>query len=341
MRLNMRLNMRLKTIVFPPALARTAALLMAAVLVPAAFMSGLAAAERELTIRFESDVFARKGDAVVTQAELDAYMARIPEEHRAGVLAANKRLGKIIDELFLTRLIAGDGIDQGLLDDPAIHAHLYQVAMVYLAEQRTQRIQEQAELDDYTRQARERYMGNPDAYRQNEAFGFSHVLVTTEARSDDQARSLLEDLREKLIAGEEFESLAAEYSEDPSVERNQGRFEDVAPDRLDADFAAALRELSEPGEISPPVKTQFGWHLIRLDRHQPGEVPEFDEIADQLRKQARTNHLDEVRERYIREVMNVPLEIEPGAVDALLERYPPPENSPPENSPPENSPEQP
>lgn len=282
-------------------------------------------ARAELAIDFESEVFARRGEAVVTQADIDVYLSRIPEADRAGVLSDPKRVGRMLDDLMLTRLVAMEGLKDGLLDDENVQAHLYQAAMVYLAERQMERVKSAGELEDYTRQARELYLRNPEAFRQQERVDFTHLLITEQDRSEDEARELIHRLKQRIEDGEAMGALILEYSEDPSVGENYGRFRDRTFENINADFADALRALESPGQISDPVKTRFGWHLIRLDGYQEPGVPEFEEIADQLREQARRNHRQRIEEQYIRRLLESDTELVPGALDALLERYPAPD----------------
>lgn len=273
-----------------------------------------------VTIELEGEVFARKGSVVLTHADLDAFMARIPEKDRAGVLSDPQRIARILEELFLVRLIAADGIEQGLLDEPSIHAHLYQAAMVYLAEQQLERVKDDGELADYTQQARELYLRDPEAWRREEKVDFTHLMIGTDERPEAEAEALIREIARELEAGTDFRSLIREHSEAPGASNNFGRHRDVSPDELDPDFAAALREL-KPGQYSQPVLSRFGWHIIRLDRYQPEGIPDFDEIAGELAEQARREHRRQVDERYIRRLMGAPMHLEEGAVQKLLDRY--------------------
>lgn len=274
-----------------------------------------------ITVELEGELFARKGGVVLTHADFDAFMARIPEKDRAGVLSDPQRIGRILDDLFLVRLIAADGIDQGLLEDPAIHAHLYQSAMVYLAEQQLERARTAGELADYTQQARELYLRDPQAWRREEKVDFTHLLISTDERTQEDAEALIRELARELEAGADFRVLIREHSEDPGATNNFGRYRDISPDELDPDFAAALRALNEPGRYSEPVLSQYGWHIIRLDRRQPAGVPEYEEIAGELAEHARSRHRRLLEERYIRRLISAPMHIEEGAVQKLLDRY--------------------
>lgn len=102
-----------------------------------------------------------------------------------------------------------------------------------------------------------------------------HILLkTSPQRSDDEARQQLEQLRQRIRGGEDFAELARTYSDDKgSVERG-GDLGWVSPGMLVPPFEQAMNAL-KPNEISAPVKTQFGWHLVQvLERRQAQATPE-------------------------------------------------------------------
>ncbi len=129
----------------------------------------------------------------------------------------------------------------------------------------------------------------------------SHILLRTgEERSDEEAMRLLEGFRERLLAGESFAELAENHSEDPGSAAVGGDLGLVGRGIFDPAFEEALWQLQE-GEISPPVKSAFGYHLIRLEGVEVEEFPDFaekrQEIEQRLREQAaRDLFADRVRE---------------------------------------------
>ena len=129
----------------------------------------------------------------------------------------------------------------------------------------------------------------------------SHILLRTgEERSDEEAMRLLEGFRERLLAGEPFAELAENHSEDPGSAAVGGDLGLVGRGIFDPAFEEALWQLQE-GEISPPVKSAFGYHLIRLEGVEVEEFPDFaekrQEIEQRLREQAaRDLFADRVRE---------------------------------------------
>ncbi|HUH59311.1 MAG TPA: peptidylprolyl isomerase [Candidimonas sp.] len=103
-----------------------------------------------------------------------------------------------------------------------------------------------------------------------------HILIkTTKVMSDDKAQERLNQLRERLVNGtDQFEDMAKRYSEDVSAPQG-GDLGWLTPGETVPAFEKAMNEL-QPGQISFPIKSQFGWHLIQvIDRRTKNMENEF------------------------------------------------------------------
>jgi peptidyl-prolyl cis-trans isomerase C len=100
-----------------------------------------------------------------------------------------------------------------------------------------------------------------------------HILLKTE----DEAKAVLADLKK----GADFEKLAKEKSTDPSAKTNGGDLGYFGKEQMVPEFAEAAFKLNKGG-LSDPVKSQFGWHVIRQDDKRTKPVPEFDKVKPQL-----------------------------------------------------------
>ncbi len=126
----------------------------------------------------------------------------------------------------------------------------------------------------------------------------SHILVN----NLDTANMLVE----KLKSGENFEKLAYDYSIDPSAKRNRGDLGYFLWGAMIDQFQETAFSL-QPGEISPPVKTRFGYHLIKVVDRTPNDLRrDFDQIKDSLkaqitntnRQKRMANYLDDIKTKY-------------------------------------------
>ena len=94
-----------------------------------------------------------------------------------------------------------------------------------------------------------------------------HILVQpSEIRTERQAELLIKDIHKRLLEGEDFKQLARQYSEDPGSKMDGGNLGWANPGEYDPAFESTLNA-TEIGEISSPVQSSFGWHVIEvLDR---------------------------------------------------------------------------
>jgi len=125
------------------------------------------------------------------------------------------------------------------------------------------------------------YDENIERFRSNEERKSSHILVSFEDDSETDALEEVKNIDQRIKDGESFEALATEFSDDPGSAPNGGDLGWAEPGTFVQEFEQALFSLSA-GEISDPIKTQFGYHLIRLDDIKQGRQQSFSEIENEL-----------------------------------------------------------
>jgi peptidyl-prolyl cis-trans isomerase C len=100
-----------------------------------------------------------------------------------------------------------------------------------------------------------------------------HILVEKE----DEAKAALARVR----AGEDFAKVAAELSKDPGSGKEGGDLGYFTQDRMVPQFAAMAFQL-KPGEVSEPVQTQFGWHVIKVEDRRTRPFPKFEDVKGEI-----------------------------------------------------------
>jgi len=113
-----------------------------------------------------------------------------------------------------------------------------------------------------------------------------HILaaaVGVEGEADARAMARLDAARAELLAGKGWDEVAKEYSDDPGSKDSGGLYKNFSPAQMVAEFAEAVRT-QEIGAIGPPVKTQFGYHMIMVEARSPGHQT-FEEAKDRVRAQ--------------------------------------------------------
>jgi peptidyl-prolyl cis-trans isomerase D len=142
-----------------------------------------------------------------------------------------------------------------------------------------------ASLNITEEQLLERYEQSKSGYSTPESRTASHILLTLDSDASDEesdsARLKLTGIRDQLIQGGDFSELAKDNSEDPSSASTGGSLGEIDRGMMVKPFEDALFEMAK-GDLSSPVKTSFGWHLIRLDEVTGGETKSFDEVKSEL-----------------------------------------------------------
>ncbi len=125
----------------------------------------------------------------------------------------------------------------------------------------------------------------------NKEYQLHHILLDNEA----QAKELVS----KIKGGANFEELAKQYSKDPGSAKNGGALDWAVPQSYVPEFAQSIMRL-KPGKITEqPVRTQFGWHIIRLDNTRTLAAPSFEQVkpqlAEQIQQEKLQNFIDNLR----------------------------------------------
>ncbi len=111
-----------------------------------------------------------------------------------------------------------------------------------------------------------------------------HILIRAAAGDDKAsaaAKAKIEAIIARLKKGEDFAKVAKETTEDPSGKANGGDLGYFTKDQMVPEFSAVAFKLKK-GEISEPVKTQFGWHVIKVEDSRTKPAPKFDEVKAQI-----------------------------------------------------------
>jgi peptidyl-prolyl cis-trans isomerase D len=122
----------------------------------------------------------------------------------------------------------------------------------------------------------------------------SHILV----RAGEGAEARIQELRERIEASGDFAAVAAEASEDPGSAQEGGDLGWVERGMMVPAFEEALFAMTEPGTLSEPVRTEFGWHLIRLEEVEQSGGATFEDaraelLQDYSRRRAEDRYYDD------------------------------------------------
>ena len=117
----------------------------------------------------------------------------------------------------------------------------------------------------------------------------SHILV----ESEDRAKAIIAEVK----AGKSFEDIAKKESKDPGSGARGGDLDWANPNNYVPEFTEALIKLKKGEMTDMPVKSQFGWHIIRMDDERQAEMPKFDDVKPQIMQQLQQTKLQEFQDQ--------------------------------------------
>lgn len=267
----------------------------------------------------------RTPEVVITRADWEAELARIPVEHRTAFATSPQRVQAAINNLLVNRTLAERARAKGVDKDPATARRYALEIDRLLAGLMIERIEAEAgaefdrDSDRNLARARELYLVNQSKYAVAEQIDVSHILFDTTKRGKDTALSAANEARAKILAGADFNALATEISDDPSAATNKGRLNGVTRGKTDPAFERSAFGLRSPGDVSEPVLSKFGYHLIKLEDRKPGRSRTFAEAQRTILNEMRQKYVNETRDAAVREVRSDKrMQFDQEALDGLV-----------------------
>lgn len=225
----------------------------------------------------DADVVARVNGEPVNQAMLDFY--RVQKQRQLG--GQEPDADNLLKEVIDIELMIQDARRQGLDDSPELEQQVEfyrQNLMVNLAAR--QYLQRHPITEDDIQAVYKELA----ASQSGSEYRARHILVDTEAK----ARELITRLDE----GADFAELAKTESTGPTGPRG-GDLGWFSPDRMVKEFSDAVQAMDKGEYSSEPVKTQFGWHVIRLEDTRQAQAPALEEVREQIVNRLRNQRLND------------------------------------------------
>ncbi len=249
-------------------------------------------------------VLARVDNNEITLQDYNAFMSSIPVQIKSQVLKGqpeNKIIKEILDELIYKELLYIDSKEKGYDKEEAFQKIFKQSESSLLTTYALGKLLEEVAPTD--REVEAYYNANAERYDEEERVEASHILVAEKETADEIIR--------KLDKGEQFEALAMEYSECPS-KNNGGNLGIFGRGDMIKPFEDAVFAMNEE-EISKPVKTDFGYHVIKLNKKVAAKKYTLSEVRSRVyedlkkyqEQMAYTNKIEELLKKHTVEINNV------------------------------------
>ena len=239
-----------------------------------------------------SKIYAKVAGVEITRETLDELIQSMPQQYAQQLQQAGD--DALVEEAINQELFLLDAKEQNLEETP-----IYQAEMKRLQKQLLRGVAINSVLENVTASEEEikaYYDEQGHEFMAEEEISASHILVEDEATANDVKRRL-DDV-------EDFADVARELSTCPSNE-NGGNLGHFTRGRMVPEFEEAAFAL-ELDEVSKPVKTQFGYHIIKLDHRHEARKQELEEVKDQIgqnlrnfkQQEAYTEYLDQLKAKY-------------------------------------------
>ncbi len=219
-----------------------------------------------------SKVLATVGGTPITEDSVNEFLANLGQRGQAYNTPEGRR--EILNQLIANKLMLMDAKRNLYEAEPNFKAHLAKVKDDLLASYAAEKVISAVKVTD--KDAVDYYEANQDKFTQGETVNASHILV----ESEELAKEILDSIKSGKTT---FEDAALKHSTCPSKARG-GNLGDFGRGQMVKEFEDAAFSM-EVGAISDtPVKTQFGYHLIKLNSKNESGVMPYAEISDEIKK---------------------------------------------------------
>lgn len=242
----------------------------------------------------DNKVLATVNGVNITEEDVTRLIARYPQENRAYLNSPQGR-NQLLSEMVSFELMYNKGKELNLENSEEYKAQLKAMEKDLLTQYTINKLFEGVQISP--EDVRAHYENNKEAFVEPPMVSAKHILVD----SEDKAKELYNDIKAEKLS---FEEAAMQYSSCPSKEQG-GSLGEFSRGMMVPEFENAAFSMSV-GEISEPVKSQFGYHLIKLESKKEQTEKAFEEVqgqvAQQLIQEKRTQHfsnmIEELTEKY-------------------------------------------
>ena len=229
----------------------------------------------------DNKVLAKVNGKEITQEDLNNAMVRFPKENQQ-YFATEQGKSQLLDQMVSFELIHNYAKEQGLENSDEYKEQLEVLKRDILIQAAVKKILDSVTVTE--EEIKEFYNNNEDMFMTQESVSAKHILVDSEEKA--------KDIKAKIEAGTSFEDAAKEYSSCPSAAQG-GDLGNFTRGRMVPEFEEASFAL-EIGKVSDPVKTQFGYHLIKVEEKMPAAKKSFNEVKNSIKvnllSQKQNNH---------------------------------------------------
>lgn len=221
----------------------------------------------------EDPVIAKIDGTKITKKDFLNKLNRLPEWAR-GRFQDKEGKEQFLDELIKQELLYQEAKKAGLHRDKEFQARVEEFKkMDLIGALLKKEVDEKVKVDD--KKVKDFYDKNPSSFKVGEEVKASHILLSTE----EEAKAALERVKK----GEDFTKLAKTLSKDKDSAKRGGDLGFFGRGQVVPEFEEVAFNL-KTGEVSSPIKTQFGYHIIKVTGRKEGKMLDFEEVKDSIKR---------------------------------------------------------
>ncbi|HEX7192498.1 MAG TPA: peptidylprolyl isomerase [Thermoanaerobaculia bacterium] len=228
-----------------------------------------AATTNTVTAATGDPVIITAGDIVIKQSEFESALKTLPAEYQSYAMGPGKK--QFGEDYLRMKMLAQMGYKAGLQNDSAVQQQLALMKDNLVANAQLSQIDKSINLSDADLQ--KIYDDNKKDYEQVKA---KHILIAFKGSpaaqpgkpelTEEQAKAKAEDIKKQIAGGAKFEDLAKKDSDDTGSGSNGGELGAFGHGQMVPEFEKAAFD-AKVGDVIGPVRTQYGYHLIRVESH--------------------------------------------------------------------------
>jgi parvulin-like peptidyl-prolyl isomerase len=239
-------------------------------------------------------VLARVGNERITEADFQSAFRLLGQQEQMQVLMVQGGKEEFVKRMAESKLLSLKAKRLGLDKTPGYQIALQRAKDDLLAREflvkEGESLKKRLIVDEAGVKAF--YASHPERFQQPVLASVRHILVAVKqdpkaeaGHTDEEAKALVATIQAELKAGAKFEDLAKKYTDDPGSKENGGLYADADTSAWVPEFGSAAR--TQPiGEVGAPVKTMYGYHLIKVEGRKPARQVPFEEAKGAAEKMA-------------------------------------------------------
>ncbi len=235
-------------------------------------------------------VIMRMGATEIRASEFEQALEALPAEYRGYADGPGKR--QFAEDYLRLRVLAATAEKEGLASDPKVKAQLKLLRENTLANAQLEKMRGSIKIEEAeSKKVYEERKGQMERAKARHiliAFEGSPAAPPTGALKEEDAKKKADEIRAKIAGGADFAELAKSESNDPGSGARGGDLGQFARGQMVPEFDAAVFA-AKPGELTPVVRTQFGYHVIQVQ--EKGVTP-FEEVREQIETEMRQQKLE-------------------------------------------------